>query len=75
MRSSTVRQGPFQRIGDCFANYFDREHFLGRNALGDSWVTKPETGLLKLKEGLYRTKATFHSMKIFGSRKGKRRSA
>ena len=31
-------QHTFDRIGDCYAPYVDREHFMGRSAFDDHWA-------------------------------------
>ncbi len=42
----TPRTGPFHRIGDRYATLIDLDHFLGRSALEDSWMTKPPRNIL-----------------------------
>lgn len=41
------RTGPFHRIGDSYASFFNLDHFLGRTALEDSWITQPPTNIKK----------------------------
>lgn len=42
----TPRTGPFHRIGNRYATMFDLDHFLGRSAFEDSWMTKPPRNIL-----------------------------
>ena len=46
MRSTRVKAGPFHRIGDSYATFFDRDHFMGRSAFEDGWLTKSSRDLL-----------------------------
>jgi len=40
------RTGPFHRIGNRYATMFDLDHFLGRSAFEDSWMTQPPRNIL-----------------------------
>ncbi|GAA0192651.1 hypothetical protein GCM10009122_55530 [Fulvivirga kasyanovii] len=46
------RTGPFHRIGDRYASFFDFDHFMGRSAFEDSWMVKPPTNVKKQGEVL-----------------------
>lgn len=51
MKLLQVKPGPFHRIGDRYARLIDGDHFLGRDAFEDSWMTKPRTNVLKDDQG------------------------
>lgn len=36
-----IKSGPFHRIGDVYGHFFNPDHFLGRSAFDDSWLTPP----------------------------------
>lgn len=48
----TPRTGPFHRIGNRYATMFDLDHFLGRSAFEDSWMTKPPRNILEKENEL-----------------------
>jgi len=43
----TPRTGPFHRIGDRYKTMFDGNHFLGQNALEESWMAVPPANVKK----------------------------
>ena len=45
-----LKSGPFHRFGSRYGSLFDSEHFLGRNALDDSWLTNPPADVKKMDE-------------------------
>lgn len=36
-----IKSGPFHRIGDVYGRFFNPDHFMGRSAFDDSWLTPP----------------------------------
>lgn len=48
-----IRNNPFHRIGDSYGHIFDRDHFLGRNAFDDNWMTKALTNITRNDEGYH----------------------
>ena len=45
MRNLKLKRSPFQRIGDTYGNFFDPDHFLGRSAFEDNWMTSPKANV------------------------------
>ncbi len=41
------RNHVFSRIGDRYRSFIDPDHFLGRTAFEDSWMTQPVTNILE----------------------------
>lgn len=48
-----IRNNPFHRIGDRYARLFDNNHFLGRSAFDDNWMTKAITNITRNDEGYF----------------------
>jgi len=48
----TPRTSPFHRIGDRYATLFDLDHFLGRNAFEDGWMTKAPKNVREEKDAI-----------------------
>ena len=42
MYRTRVRPSVFDRIGSRYSHFFDFDHFLGRNALDDSWIAQED---------------------------------
>ena len=40
--TNKIHPGAFGRIGDRYSKFIDPYHFMGRNALDDSWMAKPK---------------------------------
>ena len=48
-----IRNNPFHRIGDRYGRVFDNNHFLGRSAFDDNWMTKAITNITRSDEGYH----------------------
>ena len=48
-----LNNGPFQRFGSRYNTFFDSGHFLGRNALDDSWLTHTPADVQQNGKDLY----------------------
>lgn len=43
----TLKSGPFHRIGSRYGHFFDADHFLGRSAFEDLWISKAPANIRK----------------------------
>lgn len=57
-----VKPGPFHRIGDRYARLINGDHFLGRDAFEDPWMTRSRANVLKSDTG-YTIELTFPGFK------------
>ena len=48
-----IRNNPFHRIGDRYGRVFDNNHFLGRSAFDDNWMTKAITNITRNDQGYF----------------------
>lgn len=51
MKLQRIRSGPFCRIGNQYGHLIDNEHFMGRTAFDDLWMSKVKPKLKKRQEG------------------------
>lgn len=45
------RSGPFHRIGDTYNTLFGSDHFMGRSAFEDSWLSKTPKARTEIPTG------------------------
>lgn len=45
-----IRNSPFHRIGDSYGHLFNSDHFMGRDAFEDTWMTRPLANVIKGEE-------------------------
>lgn len=48
-----IKSSPFHRIGDTYGHFFNPEHFMGRSAFDDPWLTPEIPSNVKRAEGKY----------------------
>lgn len=48
----TPKTGPFHRIGDRYATFFDLDHFMGRSAFEESWIVKAPKNIIEKEKSL-----------------------
>ncbi|MEL7003946.1 MAG: Hsp20/alpha crystallin family protein [Bacteroidota bacterium] len=51
MKLQRIRSGPFTRIGDQYGHLIDGEHFLGRTAFDDLWMSSIKPKLIRKEYG------------------------
>ncbi|MEO1052220.1 MAG: Hsp20/alpha crystallin family protein [Bacteroidota bacterium] len=54
MKNSRVKNQVFHRIGDTYGHLIDGDHFMGRNAFDELWLTRPSTNVIKKPDECYR---------------------
>ena len=62
MKLLRIKPGPFHRIGDRYGHLINGDHFLGRDAFEDPWLTRSRANVLKSQTG-YTIELTFPGFK------------
>ena len=47
MRMLRIKPGPFRRIGDRYGHFINGDHFLGRDAFEETWMSQARTNVSK----------------------------